>query len=112
MVSLGAETAVDYHAADWQRDVRDWSGGGVEAALAILPKTEADAISVVRDGGRIITVSGYDGNSLPVRGITIAQMTFLHVGRQDVERLLSAIVEGSIRAVIEAEYLFDRALEA
>lgn len=112
MRSLGAEMAVDYNAAGWQAQVRDWSGGGVDAALAIQPKTEADAIKVVRDDGRVITVSGYDGKVLSERGITIAQMTFLHAGQQEVERLLSAIADGSIRVTIEAEYPFDRALEA
>jgi NADPH:quinone reductase-like Zn-dependent oxidoreductase len=56
--SLGADHAVDYRDPAWPDEVRRWSGGGADAALAIQPGTPASSRDVVRDGGRVVTVSG------------------------------------------------------
>lgn len=112
MESLGAELAVDYTAPDWQRVVWDWAGSGVDGAMAIPPNTERTAISVVKDGGRVITTSGY-GEQIPSeRGILVAQMAHADATQHELARLLSSIADGSIRVVIEAEYSFDQALDA
>ena len=112
MRSLGAELAVDYNAADWQQDVRDWAGNGVDAALAIQPGTGIDAIKVVRDGGKVLTVSGDSDQVPPERGIAVTQMSYLGSTQRDTEDLLVAIADGTIRTVIESEYPFEKALEA
>jgi len=112
MRSLGTEKTVDYSAPDWQAEVWDWAGEGVDAALAIQPNTGNDAIKVTRDGGRVITISGYGDTFAVERGISAAQMTHMHDSRQRIEQLLSAITEGSIQTMIEAEYSFSQALAA
>lgn len=112
MRSLGAELAVDYSTPDWQAEVRDWAGDGVDAALAIQPNTGNSSIKVARDGGRVITISGYGDTFAVERGVSIAQMTHMHDSRSMVEQLLSAIAKGAIKTVVEVEYPFDRALEA
>lgn len=110
--SLGAEMAVDYKSDYWQREVRDWGGVGVEAALAIQPGTGISAIKTVRDGGRVLTVSGDADNVPPERGITVGQMSYLGDTRRETRELLAAIAEGAVRTVIEARYPFDQALDA
>lgn len=112
MESLGAELAVDYSAPDWQDRVREWAGRGVDAALAIQPDTGQPSIKTVRDGGRLITISGYSAPTIPERGISASQMTHLHDTSQDTEKLFNAITDGTIQAVIEAEYPFNEALSA
>ena len=112
MTSLGAELAVDYNAPDWQRDVRDWAVDGVDAALAIQPGTGDAALKVVRDGGKVVTVSGYNEQLVPERNIVVTQLNHSHEIRQDVEGLFSSIADGLIRSEIESEYSFDNALDA
>jgi NADPH:quinone reductase-like Zn-dependent oxidoreductase len=110
--SLGAEMAVDYKSADWQQAVRDWGGGGVVATLAIQPGTGISAIKAVRDGGRVLTVSGDADKVPPERGIMVAQMSYLGDMRQGTQSLLAAIAEGTVRTVIAAQYPFEEALDA
>ncbi|MDO5758896.1 MAG: NADP-dependent oxidoreductase [Rhodobacterales bacterium] len=113
MESLGAGKAVDYNNPDWPDEIGKWADGGVDAALAIQPDTETTAIKVVRDGGRVITVSGYGRpQTQGERGISVAQLAHQDATRQELEGLLASIAEGSIRSVIEAEYPFSDALQA
>ena len=113
MESLGADKAVDYNNPAWPDEIRNWADGGVDAALAIQPDTETTAIKVVRDGGRVITVSGYGRpQTQGERGISVAQLAHQDATRQELEGLLASIAEGSIRSVIETEYPFSDALQA
>lgn len=113
LLALGAEAAVDYHDVDWPAQVRDWAAGGVDAALAIQPGTGADAQKVVRDGGRVVTVSGDAGSVVAQRGISVEQ--FQHRGeaaRADMAQLINDIASGQVRLVLEHVYPFDEAMAA
>lgn len=110
MLSLGAEAAVDYSDPNWQQQVRQWCPGGVSAALAIQPDTAADSLAVVRDGGRVITVSG--DQIAPQRDIAGAQIEHSENTRHAVNELLSDIADERILQVIEAVYPFTDALDA
>ncbi|GAA0447392.1 NADP-dependent oxidoreductase [Lentibacillus halophilus] len=110
MTSLGAEKTVDYHDPDWQKQVNEWGDGGVTAALAIQPGTGKDSMPVVKDRGKIITVSGdqLDGE----RGITVQQMGHHADTQNDVVKLAHDIANEKITLVIEKEYPFEQGLEA
>ncbi|MFD2762151.1 NADP-dependent oxidoreductase [Lentibacillus juripiscarius] len=110
MTSLGAEKTVDYHDADWQKQVNEWADGGVTAALAIQPGTGKDSLPVVKDGGKVITVSGdqLEGE----RGITVQQMSHHQDTHKDVIQLVHDIADEKIKLVIEKEYPFEQGLEA
>ncbi len=111
--TLGVEAGVDYHAADWPAQVRDWAAGGVDTALAIQPGTGVGAQEVVRDGGRVVTVSGDAATVVAERGISVAQ--FEHpgdAGRADMQQLLDDIATGQVRLVLEHIYPFGEALTA
>lgn len=113
LLSLGAEAAVDYHDDNWPAQVRDWATGGVDAALAIQPGTDTGAQDVVRDGGRVITVSGYGAPIVAQRGIRVEQ--FEHRGdgaRADMDQLMDDITTGQVRLVLERIYPFDEAIVA
>lgn len=110
LLSLGAEAAVDYREVGWPDDVLAWAPGGVDAALAIQPGTGASSRQVVRDGGRVITVSG--DQEAPDRGVTVEP--FVH--RQDtggeMDALVDDITAGRIRLVLEHVHPFAEALTA
>lgn len=112
MKSLGAEKTVDYNDPDWQNAIKEWSKDGVTAALAIQPGTGTDSMEVVKDGGKLITVSGYSAQIEPVRNIFVKQMEHHHETQQKMMDLVKVISRGEIKIVIEKEYAFDLALEA
>lgn len=112
MLSLGADKAVDYNDPQWKEQIKGWSSGGVAAALAIQPGTGADSIEVVRNGGKLITVSGDNATVNPVRDITVEQMGHHDDTTELVVYLVSMIAKGSIKIVIEQEFPFDKAVEA
>lgn len=111
MQSLGAEKAVDYHDSNWKNEIKDWAHGGVDAALAIQPGTGIDSIELIKDGGKLITVSGDSGQVKPERGIIIRQMGHTNM-KETFQELIDGVSTGEIRLVIEKEYKFEEALEA
>jgi NADPH:quinone reductase-like Zn-dependent oxidoreductase len=108
--SLGAEQAVDYNAPDWQEQIKQWAPGGVDAALAIQPGTGVLSQVVVREGGRVVTVSGDPFE--PERDVRVEQFVHRADGGDDMDELLAAIADGHIRAVLERIYPFDQAVAA
>lgn len=112
MRGLGLELVVDYHEAEWPQQVRAWAGGGVDAALAIQPGTGSDSLKTVRDGGRVVTVSGDSAQVTPERGITVQQIGHSPATQAKFAELVNSIASGDIGLVIENEYPFAEALEA
>jgi NADPH:quinone reductase-like Zn-dependent oxidoreductase len=56
--SLGAAQALDYHDAAWPDEVKRITGGaGVEKAANAVQGGSNDALGVVRDGGRLVTIT-------------------------------------------------------
>lgn len=111
MLSLGAEKAVDYKESNWRDHVKEWMPQGVDAALAIQPGTAIDSLDVVKDGGKVITVSG-DQVEKAVRNITVKQFDHHEETQQAVFGLTTDIANGQIRLVNENIYPFEEALEA
>ncbi|MCW1927580.1 NADP-dependent oxidoreductase [Bhargavaea beijingensis] len=110
MLSLGAEKAVDYSTPDWKGHVKRWIPGGTDAALAIQPGTGKDSMDVVKDGGKVITVSG--DRVGPERSITVQQFQHQLDIRHTIRNLADDISRGKIRLEIERIYPFKQALEA
>lgn len=112
MRGLGLEHAVDYHDAAWPEEVQAWADGGVDAALAIQPGTGVASQTVVRDGGRVVTVSGDSAQITPVRGITVQQIGHSPGTHQQFAELVDSVASGDVQLVIENEYPFAEALAA
>lgn len=110
MLSLGAEKVVDYSNPDWKDQVKQWVPGGVDAALAIQLGTGEDSMDVVKDGGKVITVSGDKVDS--ERNIIVQQ--FQH--QLDIQHAIGILIEditaGKVHPVIEHVYSFEQALDA
>ncbi len=59
LTRLGAKHVLDYHDPGWPDRARELAGGeGVSAAANAAPNGSADAIRAVRDGGRLVTITG------------------------------------------------------
>ncbi len=112
MKSLGAEKTVDYHDPNWKNEVIAWSKGGVTAALAIQPGTGIDSIKVVKEGGKLTTVSGDSGQVVAERNITVRQMEHTMFAQKELTHLVNAISKGEMLVAIEKEYPFNQALDA
>lgn len=97
---------------DWTNKIKEWSNGGVVAALAIQPGTGTESIEVVKDKGKLITVSGDNAQVISVRNITVQQMAHHNNTQQKVVELVNTISNGEIQIVIEKEYAFEQAIEA
>ncbi|MDD2474420.1 MAG: NADP-dependent oxidoreductase [Dysgonamonadaceae bacterium] len=110
MESLGADKSIDYKDTDWINKIKTWSKGGVDAALAIQPGTGIHSLKVVKEGGKLITVSG--DNVMTERNIEVKQMGHEEETRHKIIQMVSDIVEGKINLIIEDEYPFDDALKA
>ncbi|GAB4073763.1 NADP-dependent oxidoreductase [Barrientosiimonas marina] len=110
MESLGAEKTVDYHDPDWQTHINEWSNGGVTAALAIQPETGKDSMDIVKDSGRVITVSG--GQFEAERDITVEQIGHHDDSQKEVIQLVQNIADDKIKLVIENAYPFEQGLDA
>ncbi len=110
MRSLGAELAVDYHDADWIDQILSWGPRGVDAALAIQPGTSADCLRVVRDGGRIVTVSG--DQLTTERGISVAQVIVGPDIRRELAKLASDVATGVIHVEVERMYPLEQGIDA
>ena len=70
--SYGAREVVDYHDQDWPETVRELSGGGVDAAVNAAPHGAALTLRAVRDGGRLVTITGEP--PAVERGIAVAEL--------------------------------------
>jgi NADPH:quinone reductase len=104
--TLGAELAVDYQDPAWQRQVLEWTPGGVDAAIAIQPGTTADSMRVVRDGGTALTVSGDEVQA--ERGIQAGMFSLSVDVRDDLVEFLDQIVGVEKQVTIERVYPFEQ----
>lgn len=110
MRSLGAELAVDYGDPSWPGRVLDWRPNGVDAALAIQPGTGALCLPVVKDSGRIVTVSGDQLRG--ERVIEVVKVMPSPESKTALAGLASKVAAGQVRVEIEAVYPFERGIEA
>ncbi len=110
VIGLGAQKAVDYRDPAWPEQVREWRPAGVDAAIAIQPGTAAPSMAVVRDGGRIVAISG--DQFAPERGIALHQVPHLLDVREELSDLMKRILAGDVRVTIEEAYPFARGLDA
>jgi NADPH:quinone reductase-like Zn-dependent oxidoreductase len=108
--SLGAELAVDYRDPDWAQEVLQWAPGGVDAALAVQPGTGSSSLPAVRDGGKVVTISG--DQVVPERNITVEQVSHHPETRNELVEFAKEVAAGHARVAIDEAYPFERGLDA
>lgn len=110
MKYLGADKTVDYHDHDWTQQILNWAPGGVDAAIAIQPRTSIESMDVVKKGGKIISVSG--DKFMTERNIEEVYFPFMMDVRDELIRLMNKIAYGEIKLNIENVFEFEDALDA
>lgn len=110
MKSLGTEHTVDYNDPNWKNQIKHLIPQGVDAALAIQPGTGEDCLAIVKDGGKVITVSG--DKVEPERNIDARQFQHQLQIQPTMNDLMESIVANKIKVVIEKTYPFEDALHA
>lgn len=108
--TLGAVKTVDYHEADWAAQIKLWRPDGVDAALAIQPGTGFECLPLVRNGGRLVVVSG--DPVVTERGITVEHIPHHIDIEQELTQLMQQIADQEIRLEIERTYLFEDGIDA
>jgi NADPH:quinone reductase-like Zn-dependent oxidoreductase len=108
--SLGAEFAVDYRDPEWTKQVLRWMPEGVDAALAIQPGTGQASLPVVRNGGKVVTISG--DQVMPERKIAVEQIRHHPQTRRELSWLASDVATGRLRVVVERAYPLEEGLAA
>lgn len=110
--TLGVENPVDYNDPEWLQKVIKWSNSGVTAALCIPYGTAIESVKVVKDNGKLITISG-DNTLVPeTRNIKIKQLEHSEVLQQKVLDLIKEIASEKYKVIIEKEYSFQEAIKA
>ncbi|HEU4782332.1 MAG TPA: NADP-dependent oxidoreductase [Ktedonobacterales bacterium] len=110
MIALGASKAVDYHDPGWTQHIKQWMPAGVDAAMAIQPGTGITSMDVVKDGGKVIAVSG--DQFMPQRGITVEPFPYQLDIKDELVRFMNKIALNEIKLSIEQIYPFEKGLEA
>jgi NADPH:quinone reductase-like Zn-dependent oxidoreductase len=92
---LGALEVVDYHDSDWAGRVR----GGFDGALIAAGGTAQAALSLVQDGGRLVSLT----SDAPAgeRGITSTDL-YVRPDAAQLAHLAEAVVEGKLKQNVEA----------
>lgn len=108
--SLKVDKTVDYNDSNWSQQILDWTPGGVDVAIAIQPNTSSDCINVVRDNGKIISISGDSFKC--ERGIKEIAFPYTIDVLDDLNILYDKVTKKDIVIVIESIYDFNEALIA
>jgi len=125
---FGADHAVDYGAAGWPDQVREWTGGrGATLVLdAVGGETTASALAATADGTGRIGLYGYASGTRPTvdvqaitrRGLTLSGPLGMVIResdarqRDDAEQALAAAARGELTPRIHARFPLDRAADA
>ena len=108
--SLGADMVVDYHDADWTDQVRQWAPNGVDCAMAIQPGTAGETMRVVKDGGRIVAISGDSVES--ERNIEVEMIPYQLDVRGELIQFMTDIENNALHLEVEQVYPFEDSLAA
>ena len=110
MRSLGVTKTVDYHDHNWVDQVLEWMPGGVDAAIAIQPNTSHSSMKLVKDGGKIIAISGNQFTT--ERNISSVDFPYQMDVKEELIEVIDHIASGKIKITIEKVYDFEDALDA
>lgn len=110
MKSLGVTKAVDYSDPDWIEQVLEWMPGGVDASIAIQPNTSISSMKVVKDGGKVISVSGDQFTT--ERNIKSVYFPYNMDVKKELIGIMDKIASEEINITIEKVYDFEDGLDA
>jgi NADPH:quinone reductase-like Zn-dependent oxidoreductase len=106
--ALGAADVIDYRDPDWAGRVRTLNGGA-DAVVNAARDGAAGALAAVRDGGRLVTITGDPPPA--ARGITVTAVQVVPDGSR-LARLLGLAAAGALTVTVGARYRLDDASAA
>jgi NADPH:quinone reductase-like Zn-dependent oxidoreductase len=106
--ALGAADVLDYGDPGWSGRVRALTGG-VDAAVNAARNGAASALAAVRDGGRLVTITG--DPPLAARGITVAAVQVAPDGPR-LARLIGLLAAGTVTIEVGTRYRLEGASAA
>jgi NADPH:quinone reductase-like Zn-dependent oxidoreductase len=109
VAALGASTVLDYHHADWPAQVRALTGGGVDAAANAAGSVSGRAVTAVRDGGRLATITA----DLPAaeREISMLAVQVIPDGRR-LSGLVRLLAQGALTVSVGERFGLDQGAAA
>lgn len=109
MKRLGAIHTVDYQSPNWIHDVREWSYSGVDGVIAISRNTSNDCLRVLKDGGKILSVSN---DSIDPSNAIVIPYPFNTEIRESLLTLFKKVDEQEIFVFIDETYPLEKAIKA
>jgi NADPH:quinone reductase-like Zn-dependent oxidoreductase len=107
--TLGARRVFDYHDDDWPQQVRSLTGAGVDAAANAAPGAAAAALTTIRDGGRLATITSDPPDA--DRGIAISEVYVRPDGPQ-LQALVDLLGEGKLGLEVGSAFAIGDARDA
>jgi NADPH:quinone reductase-like Zn-dependent oxidoreductase len=117
-LALGAEEAINYRASDFAREVRRWSGGGVDVVVDhVGADTFERSLRCLVKGGRYVTCGATSGfelktdfrlvffKSLSILGSTMG-------GGHELATVLALVGSGRLRPIVDGIYPLGQIAEA
>ena len=97
VAALGAGFVLDYHQPDWPKQARALAPGGVDAAANAVPGGSIQAMSAVRDRGRLATITS--DPPATERDITVREVYVAPDGRR-LSRLVQLLAQGALTVAV------------
>ena len=109
VAALGAASVLDYRQPDWPERVRKLAGGGVDAAANAARDGSSVAVTAVRDGGRLATIT----SDLPAaeRGIAMVAVLVAPDGSR-LAGLVELLARGILTVSVAGQFPLERAAVA
>ncbi len=110
MKMLGVTATVDYHDLGWMGNIMRLVPNGVEAAMAIQPDTSLSVMAIIKNRGKVISVSG--DQFTPLEGITAVKYPYDMPIKEKLILLLNQVDSSEIRLFLKPLQGLDQALDA
>jgi NADPH:quinone reductase-like Zn-dependent oxidoreductase len=106
----GASVVLDYHDPDWVDQLYEFTGGtGADAAVNAARGSAATALTAVRDGGRLATITS--DPPAPERGIDVTSV-YVRPDADELEDACEPLAAGRLPFSIGAEFALEEARAA
>ncbi|APX71474.1 NADP-dependent oxidoreductase [Companilactobacillus allii] len=100
--SLGAERVIDYHDTDFSKELND-----LDAVFdTVGGDTLAKSYSVLKQGGRLITIAGNIDEDLAKAKDITAQSIWLRPNGKQLTQLVNLVSEGVVKVIIDSTHPF------
>lgn len=110
MKELGASFTANYNDRFWIAKMNKVRPEGQDAVMAIPKNTSLESLKVLKNGGKIISISN---DQIPSQNrVEVVQIPYVLSVQKELEDLMNKIAINEIHIEIEKVYIFDEAIAA